>query len=312
MKKKNILIIGIIILLIVIAVILSMVLNKKELDYPDDENTLYSVKFDNIKLRFERYDYALGQNQIVGVQKSTNYGKDYEDITKEGITVSMEPKFIFFNEKFGFAVKKPNNQEENGKYYGMYVTKDGGKTFKLSEITYENPGVEILTIEDVPYYEKNKLKLHCSIYQVKSDGSGYEDVDLYFVTDDEGLTWHLEEEKKEVSLKIKSETLSTKGATFILKNTTDDEYSYGDPYTIEEFKNGNWKEIDTLTGEPQSWNDILYNLKSKEEKEININWSFGYGELKRGTYRIVKNDLRKSKSYESRTYTVYAEFEIKY
>ena len=37
---------------------------------------------------------------------------------------------------------------------------------RLSKITYENPGVEILTIEDVPYYEKNILKLHCSIYQI--------------------------------------------------------------------------------------------------------------------------------------------------
>ena len=180
MKKKNIIIIVIMILVIIIAVILAIVLNKKELDYPDDENTLYSIKFDNIKLRFERYDYALGQNQIVGVQKSTNYGKDYEDISKEGITVSMEPKFVFLNEKLGYAVKKPNNIKENGKYYGMYVTKDGGKTFKLSEITYENSEIENLTIEDVPYYEKDKLKLHCSIYQVKEDGSGYEDVDLYF------------------------------------------------------------------------------------------------------------------------------------
>ena len=37
---------------------------------------------------------------------------------------------------------------------------------RLSKITYENPGVEILTIEDVQYYEKNILKLHCSIYQI--------------------------------------------------------------------------------------------------------------------------------------------------
>ena len=192
MKKKNIIIIVIMILVIIIAVILAIVLNKKELDYPDDENTLYSIKFDNIKLRFERYDYALGQNQIVGVQKSTNYGKDYEDISKEGITVSMEPKFVFLNEKLGYAVKKPNNIIENGKYYGMYVTKDGGKTFKLSEITYENSEIENLTIEDVPYYEKDKLKLHCSIYQVKADESGYEDVDLYFVTSDDGETWIIE------------------------------------------------------------------------------------------------------------------------
>ena len=191
MKKKKIIIIGTIILVIFV-VVLAIILNKKELDYPDDENTLYSIKFDNIKLRFERYDYVLGQNQLVGVQKSTNYGKDYEDVSKEGITVSMEPKFVFFNEKFGFAVKKPNNIKENGKYYGMYVTKDGGKTFKLSEINYDKSGIEILTIEDVPYYENDILKLHCSIYQIKSDGSGYEDVDLYFITKDEGETWELD------------------------------------------------------------------------------------------------------------------------
>lgn len=63
---------------------------------------------------------------------------------------------------------------------------------RLSKITYENPGVEILTIEDVPYYEKNILKLHCSIYQIKSDGSGYEDVDLYFITKDDGEIWELD------------------------------------------------------------------------------------------------------------------------
>lgn len=191
MKKKYIIILGIV-LIILVAIMLAFFLNKKELDYPDDENTLYSIKFGNVKLRFERYDYVLGQNQLVGVQKSTNYGKDYEDITKEGITVSMEPKFIFFNEKFGFAVKKPNNIKDNGKYYGMYVTKDGGKTFKLSEINYDKSGIEILTIEDVPYYENDILKLYCSIYQIKSDGSGYEDVDLYFITKDEGETWELD------------------------------------------------------------------------------------------------------------------------
>ena len=192
MKKKYTIIIIAIIILIAIITSLVLILNKKQMDYPDDENTLYSIKFNNVKIRFERYDYVLGQNQLVGVQKSTNYGKDFEDISKDGIVVSMEPKFIFFNENLGFAVKKSNNIKENGKYYGMYVTKDGGKTFDLSEIVFEQSGIEVLTIEDVPYYENNKLKLHCSIYQVKSDGSGYENVDLYFTTNDEGKTWIIE------------------------------------------------------------------------------------------------------------------------
>ena len=35
------------------------------------------------------------------------------------------------------------------------------------------------------------------------------------------------------------------------------------------------------------------------------------GKLKSGTYRLVKSDIRKSNSPESRTYTIYAEFDIK-
>ena len=191
MKKRNI--IGIIIILVVIIVGTVILINNKDnYNNIEDENTLYSIKFDNTILRFERYDYVSGQNQLVGVQKSTNNGKDFEDVSKEGITVSMEPKFIFLNEKLGFAVKKPNNTKDNNKYFGMYVTKDGGKTFILSEINYDNPNIEILTIEDVPYYEDNDLKLHCSIYQVKQDNSGYEDIDLYFISKDEGVTWNLE------------------------------------------------------------------------------------------------------------------------
>ena len=36
-----------------------------------------------------------------------------------------------------------------------------------------------------------------------------------------------------------------------------------------------------------------------------------FGELKNGTYRLVKNDLRKANSPESKSYSVYAEFDIK-
>lgn len=114
-----------------------------------------------------------------------------------------------------------------------------------------------------------------------------------------------------ILLKVKEETRTVKGATFIIKNTTDEEYVYGPVYTIERYKNQTWKEIDTLTGDPLTWNSIIYPLKANEEKEFIIDWSLGYGELKSGTYRLVKNDLRKSNSAESRTYTIYAEFDIK-
>ena len=304
-KKKIIPIIIIIVLLVAGGIILLT----KKYKY-EDENTLYFVKFNNTILRFEHMDHVIPQNQIVAVQKSTNNGKTFETITEGQVIVSLEPKFVFLNEKLGFAVKKPNNTKENGKYYGMYVTTDGGKTFNQSEITYDNLNIEILTIEDVPYYENDKLKLHCSIYQAKDDGSGYETVDLFFITDDEGLTWYLENGTKELVLNIKINTLTNKGATFILKNNSDEEYSYGDPYIIEKFENSNWNEIKTLTGDPLSWNDMLYTLKPNEEKEIKINWSLGYGELSSGKYRLVKNNFRKNNSPYSKLYGVYAEFEI--
>lgn len=114
-----------------------------------------------------------------------------------------------------------------------------------------------------------------------------------------------------VLMEVKEDTRSSKGATFIIKNATDEEYAYGPTYTIERFENQAWKEIDTLTGEPLTWNSIVYSIKSHEEKEFIIDWSLGYGELKSGTYRLVKSDFRKANSPESRTYSVYAEFDIK-
>ncbi len=192
MKKKYLIIAGIV-LLIALIIVLVLVLNKKEEepDYPDDENTLYSIKFDNIKLRFERYDYVLGQNQVVGVQKSTNHGKDYEDMTKEGLTVSLKPLFVFLSKDLGFAIAKPNLTQSND-YAGFYVTQDGGKTFVNAKINYENPNIDILTVEDVPYYDNNTLKVKCSIYQINAEGNGYEDVILTFISNDNGLNWDLE------------------------------------------------------------------------------------------------------------------------
>lgn len=113
-----------------------------------------------------------------------------------------------------------------------------------------------------------------------------------------------------ILLEVKEETRTSKGATFILKNNTDEDYSYGYAYKIEKFENKSWKELVSMPGNPLSQDIVVFTIKSKDEVEINIDWS-AYGELKSGIYRLVKNDIRKSNSPESRTYAVYAEFDIK-
>jgi len=134
------------------------------------------------------------------------------------------------------------------------------------------------------------------------------------INTDEMLKNNKNTEQKNIGsilLEIKEDTRTSKEAMFIIKNTTNEEYSYGPTYTIEKYEDKSWKELDTLTGEPLTWNAVIYTIKSGEVKELHIDWSLGYGELKSGTYRIVKKDLRKSNSLESRTYTMYAEFDIK-
>lgn len=304
MKKK--IIIPIIIAIAIGLIIVGALLFTKKYNYVD-ENTLYFIKFKDTVLRFEHMDSVIPQNQIVAVQKSTDNGKTFETITEGQVIVSLKPKFVFLNENYGFAIKKPNNIKDNGKYYGGYVTKDGGKSFKQFEIIYDNPNIEILTIEDVPFYDNGKLKLPCSIYTVKSDNSGYETKDLYFITNDDGETWYLDNE--ELSLSIKENTLTSSGGTFILKNNTDEDYTYDPAYYIEKMVDNKWQEIKLK--EPLTWNSVLYTLKAKEEIEININWgSTGYGMLGSGKYRLVKTGFRKNNSPDSRSYSLYSEFTI--
>ena len=306
MKKKFIILTCIVIALVIVIVILMNI--EKKYSY-EDENTLYYIKLNNEILRFERYDYSLGQNQVAGVQKSVNKGKTFENITEENIIISMEPKFVFLNEKLGFVISKPNLTKHNG-YMGVKVTQDGGKTFVDGKINYDNPNIEILTIEDVPYYENNELKLKCSIYQIKKDQMGYEDIELIFASVDNGLTWNLSDNDK-IVMEIKENTLSESGMTLVMKNNANQTYYYGPEYLLEKYENG--KFITYESKEPLVWNHILYNIKMKDEKEEIIEWTYGYDKLKSGKYRLVRYFTSKENlPYSSNVAEkFYVEFEIK-
>lgn len=190
MKKKNMIILCSFIFVFIVGIVVFNVINKT---YPlKDENTLYYKVFDKDVLRYERTDYALGQNQLVVVEKRDNKGESFESITNEPIIVSKEGKYNFLDEKLGFVITKPNLTKSNN-YLGFRVTHDGGKTFEYCIINYDNPKIDILTMESLPYYENKILKVKASIYIAKDDQSGYEDRELIFISKDKGITWNLEE-----------------------------------------------------------------------------------------------------------------------
>ena len=112
----------------------------------------------------------------------------------------------------------------------------------------------------------------------------------------------------DVSLSLKPNTLTSKGATFIIKNNSNEDYTYGAEYKIQVKRDGQWQDIEL--DQPLVWNSMAYSLISRGQREINVDFTYGYGELSKGQYRLVKDDLRKSVSHDSSAYSVYAEFEI--
>ena len=117
-------------------------------------------------------------------------------------------------------------------------------------------------------------------------------------------------DNSDISFYVKEETLSNKGATFVLKNNSNEEYVYEPPFFIEKNERGKW--IMIRLDEPLTWNCVIYFLKPNEEIELNIDWSITeYGILRPGKYRLIKSNFRKSLSIDSRAYYFAAEFEIK-
>ena len=93
-----------------------------------------------------------------------------------------------------------------------------------------------------------------------------------------------------VSLKVKGGSLTKSKATLILENNTDDDYSYGNPYSIEKEEESIWYELKPI--KELFFTLPAYVLKAKESTEIEINWESTYGKLTPGKYRIVKGVFR--------------------
>ena len=83
----------------------------------------------------------------------------------------------------------------------------------------------------------------------------------------------------------------------------------GSAYTIEKYENDHWVEV-----KPQGeaiWDMMAHLIASDTTTEWTIDWSWLYGELSPGTYRISKTvvDFKESGASESQIYFV--DFEIK-
>ena len=88
------------------------------------------------------------------------------------------------------------------------------------------------------------------------------------------------------------------------------ELQYGDWYDIQVHQNGNWYSLPLII-DNAAYHDIAYLVQNQTTSVWEINWSYFYGELPAGKYRIVKDiiDLREPGDYTK--YYLAVEFEIK-
>ena len=249
------------------------------IDEYKEENYNYEKTIDNITLKLE----------IPEEWKYEELSQDTEnDFYKYALKLykSNEGKYAvlyFYNQVFGVCgtgrtSKQINLDNENKATIGYY---DGEETW-----------------QDISFHETNR---YIAILNYGLDKEEAEEF-LNFV---KTINISKNNIENEVELLLKEETLSSKGATFILKNNTDNEYWYGPEYYIEIKKDEKWTEIDLYS--QLAWNSIAYKSNAGEEKEMNIDWSIGYGELSNGKYRLVKK-IRKEGQVDN--IYLYAKFEI--
>ncbi len=100
-----------------------------------------------------------------------------------------------------------------------------------------------------------------------------------------------------VSIKIKEGTLTNTGATLIITDITDNNYSYGESYRIDKKENGKWREAPKVI-EDAFFNEPAYQLDENNQIIRKINWEWIYGKLKPGTYRLVTKASDKKISAE--------------
>ncbi len=113
-------------------------------------------------------------------------------------------------------------------------------------------------------------------------------------------------------LTLTAENVTPTGCTLRfeqLGGTLEGDLQTGAGYDIEKLSdNGNWESIEpkhTLV-----WNMVGYLIPENEIYEMQVDWSYGYGALPAGCYRITKEvaDFKEGHEYKPETY--YAYFDI--
>lgn len=111
-------------------------------------------------------------------------------------------------------------------------------------------------------------------------------------------------ENSDVTLKVKEDTLTKTGATFILENNKNNAINYTIAYEIEAKRDNKWYKLGIIN----DFIEEIYEVDAKSTDQIIIDWKNSYSKLPNGEYRVIK-EITVPATYE--LFYIAAEFTIK-
>lgn len=91
-------------------------------------------------------------------------------------------------------------------------------------------------------------------------------------------------EDSNVTLKVREETLTNTGATFVLENNRKDIIDYTIAYEIEAKRDDKWYKLGIIN----EFVEEIYEVDAKSTDQIIVDWENTYLKLPKGEYRLVK------------------------
>lgn len=113
-----------------------------------------------------------------------------------------------------------------------------------------------------------------------------------------------------IRMYIKEGTLTKSGATIIIiDRTLDEKHTYGESFRIEKKENNKWTKLDTILKD-YGFNAIGYHVDENKKLEMEVNWKWLYGNLKKGEYRLIKDFAINKKDSYLGSKEIFVEFTI--
>jgi hypothetical protein len=113
------------------------------------------------------------------------------------------------------------------------------------------------------------------------------------------------------TMEIVDGTITPTGLTVRFTSANENETDHGSYFRVEKYDNSEWNEVKQLELQGDlTWTDEAYPIPTDGFRDCVIDWSWLYGELTTGQYRIIKDiiDFRGTGDYDE--YYLAAEFEI--